>query len=741
LGTSKYLQDEVPSKSIPVRLDSGRNEHEGFQVILHSSTPVSSVRISTGDLRSGKSVVPASNIELRLARYIEVKKNLSGGYRAGLYPDALVPMPETFGLESGKGQMVWVNIYVPKDAVPGIYKGQLTIAVGSEKERIPIRLRVRNFGLSVENHSGSAFAIWKDQAATYYNLDGSSPEFKAMYDRYYWFLTGYRLPPDDLPVPIESSDAAKYLNDPRVTSYRIPYVPEDPEGFAKRAEILRRNGWLSRGYVYTIDEPDSSTFGTCAEYGRKLHSVAPDVKWLLTAAPDKRLIGNVNIWSPVLHEFDRKDCADRQAHGDTVWWYTCCAPQHPYPTYLINDSATSPRILSWFQSRNNVEGVLYWAMNIWRKWDGTKYVDRDVWTDPLAFPGANGDGYLIYPGKTPNDDPVPSLRLEMIRKGNEDFETLHLLQAKYSSVAENLGIPAADYNPHSRIDDYVNRLGRSLVNCSRDPKVLEGVRADVMSDIESADAGPKAIVSTSVSEGTYGTPQTVEAKIWAEKGCSICASVISEGRRIEIPVGLKSVDGKGCLLGTCSVSLAEGDSSLVIVLHKGGMTKEIKRVYRIEPEKPITVSGGKILSAWNSKDALKDWELEGTRVAPTETKELGECAKVTYKADVDFPRIRLVFHGGTSLKDAKFLNFSFYNPNDQDAIVYGKIGDLDGKVVDGKVVPMEAGKTCVYNLSIAELSENLDTSRIAWVELWMWHCSTPVTIYLGPVTESESEVK
>lgn len=71
-----------------------------------------------------------------------------------------------------------------------------------------------------------------------------------------------------------------------------------------------------------------------------------------------------------------------------------------------------------------IDGVLYWSITFRQKFNG---IARDIWTDPYVISGAAGDGYLIYPGANVNDDPVPSLRLELIRHGNEDFEMLYVL--------------------------------------------------------------------------------------------------------------------------------------------------------------------------------------------------------------------------------------------------------------------------------------------------------------------------
>ena len=69
--------------------------------------------------------------------------------------------------------------------------------------------------------------------------------------------------------------------------------------------------------------------------------------------------------------------------------------------------------------------------------------------DGALPPGAkrfwgNGDGRFLYPplscqspSSEPNlDDPVPSIRLEMLREGIEDFEMLQILKSKLAEAKD-----------------------------------------------------------------------------------------------------------------------------------------------------------------------------------------------------------------------------------------------------------------------------------------------------------------
>ena len=54
---------------------------------------------------------------------------------------------------------------------------------------------------------------------------------------------------------------------------------------------------------------------------------------------------------------------------------------------------------------------------------------QDYYDEPLRFTGANGDGFLIYPGRVYGiEGPVSSLRMEAIKDSVEDFDLLYELE-------------------------------------------------------------------------------------------------------------------------------------------------------------------------------------------------------------------------------------------------------------------------------------------------------------------------
>ena len=174
-GSRKVLRDALPAanaKPRPVDLEAARNEHESFQVLISAlGRDLARVQVSVTDLRSrAGATVPSRHIELRLAHYIQLTDGVKAAFPGGWYPDALPPLEGPFAVKQGHNQAVWVNVYVPTETPAGTYTGSVSVDVDGAVTRVPVRLRVREVTLPVENHRGSAFAIW-GALARHYGLE------------------------------------------------------------------------------------------------------------------------------------------------------------------------------------------------------------------------------------------------------------------------------------------------------------------------------------------------------------------------------------------------------------------------------------------------------------------------------------------------------------------------------------------------------------------------------------------
>jgi hypothetical protein len=118
-----------------------------------------------------------------------------------------------------------------------------------------------------------------------------------------------------------------------------------------------------------------------------------------------------------------------------LWMYTSCLSEgcgdgqsdDPYwigwPGYVIDEPASEGRAMGWLSFLYHTTGELYYELDVHL---------IDAWTEQFSD-GGNGDGTLFYPGTSDRiggTQPIPieSLRLKLIRDGQEDYEYLHWLQ-------------------------------------------------------------------------------------------------------------------------------------------------------------------------------------------------------------------------------------------------------------------------------------------------------------------------
>lgn len=412
-----------PARNRPLRVVRG--EYASLQVLVGApQKPLAEVSVGISGLR-GPSGARLGGDALQLFRQEYVQLPNQGRWVADPLPPS---RPVT--IEAGALQGWWLLLHIPPQTPPGLYRGAITVtAQGQPTQRLPLSVEVAPVAVPRGNHYGGSWGLWASQMAQQEQVDEGTPEFQALVDRYATFLLEHRMVPRYLPGDIHSAAAARWLDDERVSSFVIGtpagwnqvMTDEQVQVFSEQCDYLRRRGWLSKGYIYNLDEPTEDQYEHCRAMARQIRKGAPDAAILLTEQPEPELYGAVDIWCPVLGAYPSKrlECRQRQRLGEHVWWYVCCGPGLPYPNYMLFNDPVDARALSWMQVKYHIEGELYWA---------TTCFTGDVWAQGLPEPYP-GDGYLCYPGRPRGlPGPVTSIRAERIRDAKEDIELMWLLR-------------------------------------------------------------------------------------------------------------------------------------------------------------------------------------------------------------------------------------------------------------------------------------------------------------------------
>jgi hypothetical protein len=355
------------------------------------------------------------------------------------YPDALPPFAPC-DVAAGQNQPVWVDVDVPRDAAPGTYRGTVTVRPeGLPAKTAPVELTVWRFALPDVPRSRTAFGVNEEAIAAFHGVAPGSAPHQALKRAYYEMLVAHRAMPYSLPVPLDSPEAAPYLDDPRVTAFCVPYT-DDEAALKKTAALLRARGCLQKAYLYVVDEPiTKEQYDLLRARAARVHAADPGLKIVVPYFREPAfeadggahglLTGVCDIWCPKVHFYRGDFLTARQKLGEEVWWYVCWEPGAPYANLYVDMAGVDHRALFWQQAHYQVQGFLYWSTTHWNPQAGT----ADPWTDMATVkdlsPKVYGDGSLLYPGaKVGLEGPVASIRLKLIREGLEDVEYLRLLE-------------------------------------------------------------------------------------------------------------------------------------------------------------------------------------------------------------------------------------------------------------------------------------------------------------------------
>ncbi|HQK93060.1 MAG TPA: DUF4091 domain-containing protein [Armatimonadota bacterium] len=482
-SVQKVFRDAEPSGlGEPAHIYAAANEFEAVQALLTAGTEsLEDVTVRVMPFRRERHAIGSASVTLYLAHYVPCPATGKD------YPDPLPPLRDGFDVPAGTSQPIWIEVFVPKGTPAGDYAGGIVVTpANAPGRRLPLRLTVYGFELPDQVHAVTAFGISDDCVFDKHGVassDGQATNARArLRQRYYEFLLEHKISPYYLPVDLRSPWASKYLNDPRLTSFAVPY--REDEGYLRDiAAYLRERGLLKKAYFYVVDEPVARpSYDEIRHVAEVLHRVDPQLRlvapfyrapdWDESQTPFDELTGYLDIWCPNAHYFDlnprvHQQIQERRAAGETAWCYVCCGPGEPYNNFFVQMSGLSHRLLFTQLWRLGVEGLLYWSTTYWA-------AVADPWTDMTTVPDINksiyGDGSLLYPGKPVGiDGPVASIRLKIIRDGIEDYEYLRLLAQRRGMLAAHRAAEA---------------LCPSLSQYTRDPATFAFLRHKIAREIE-----------------------------------------------------------------------------------------------------------------------------------------------------------------------------------------------------------------------------------------------------------------
>ena len=541
-NAEKYgkFEEIEPTPETKIVAALAQNEGEGMQFVYRPDEAQENVRVTVSDLVLDGGTEKIEDVTVYYQYYHYIDDDYGTGRLAGWYPDLLIPINgdcadlNSLDVEEEQNQGYWITVYSDKNQTAGLYKGEITLETdGGEIRNIPVEVTVWDFAVP-EEHSFDAP----------YGYKGYAPV--ASYEAGYDFLLRYRLNGNRVPTVLAknltSEDAAKvtaeYLEThPGVSHFQASMYTKE------YFDELERYGILDKCHTYVFDEPDNSdeTNKKLSEEYARLHAMNPNIKNMVTTA-SRDTITDVDIWCGIWagSDCDELTVRDRTVEGYEMWWYGCLAPKMNYPTYHIQDDLISARLVHWMQKDWGFQGNLYWRVDSEKLYDvytkKTKDTLRNIYTETAIFYNSStgddyaspaGDGYLIAyaregDGVVNRNMILPTLRLEAIRDGSEDFEYLTALEKKITALFEKWGV--TEVTVDSCLDTYFDALYTSMADFDRDPQYMTAMRRRIAHDILHAES----VVDVEAAP-TFENPNGRVVTVYAENG----SGVVIDGQTVQ----------------------------------------------------------------------------------------------------------------------------------------------------------------------------------------------------------------
>jgi hypothetical protein len=536
----KVFPEEAPPPSqaapAPARLYACRNEYEPLQLAVRARAGGRLTLRATGLTGPGGARLEAPKI-FRVG-YVPVdfpvgyaSSQLPTYYRllpahrgtdgwAGEWPDPLLPVRgEALELAAGRTQPLWFDYYVPPQAPPGEYSGQVELRLGGRSTIVPVRLRVWPYVLPKR----------KSLSVIYDLRSGPLGDIMAGGDRWEmiqtWcrFLARYNISPGIIyPEPqIKyengqlSMDFAEFdrtcalLFDelgcrvaytpwffyafgwgypPKKLFGHEPFTPEWTAifqgGLQQLFAHLRERGWDKYFVYYASDEPDTRSEQVQGNLARVCDLARAAVPGLLIYSSTwvhlTRLDDHLNLWGIGPHgSFPLADLEKRRQAGDRFWFTTDGHMCIDTPYLAIE------RLLPWLCCKYGVEGYEFWGVSWWTydpwQYGWHRYISQShegktfYW---VRYP--NGDGYLTYPGQAIGQrEPVPSIRLVAAREGVEDYELFAAARTLASKAGGRGRAVAAALDRALQLVQIPNAGGRFSTSLMPNPDAVLAARVEV----------------------------------------------------------------------------------------------------------------------------------------------------------------------------------------------------------------------------------------------------------------------
>ena len=165
-------EDSLDTKQKSMNIVMAKNEKEGAQLMLRSSSDINAYDVSVTDLVSSDNrfVISKDDIALFNAKYIDCvgindKFNNPALPAGSVIPDALLPFDTAVEykenvLPKDVNQSVYIEVKTTKATQPGVYSGKIKVLADAYTHYVPITVEVINYTIPDNPTMANHFARW-----------------------------------------------------------------------------------------------------------------------------------------------------------------------------------------------------------------------------------------------------------------------------------------------------------------------------------------------------------------------------------------------------------------------------------------------------------------------------------------------------------------------------------------------------------------------------------------------------
>ena len=485
----RYPQNEVPAvfQKKAFAYPAWKGEKVNAEAVIWTPDELAGVQVKAGDLTCGKNVIPASCLTFNFVRYVigdelaprygQCSKRDTVDFKKIVVAD-LLDNVSLDAVNAGCTQPVWLSVKVPADAVPGVYKGRVTLSAGGAAlASLPLEIEVRDrvmpqpsdwkFHLDLwqnpyavarwigaepwsEAHFEALRAVmqpladagqkvitvsvldkpWNSQTYDPFGpmvtkikrADGTWLYDYTIFDKWVEFMMSLGIDKQIncyslVPWTMTFDYYDQATNSLKATQCELDspaYVNYWSSFLKDFREHLRAKGWLEKTNI-AMDERDLEDMQAAIAL---VKSVTPEIGIALAGSYHAEIQADIDdLCIASKEEFPASVRAQRREDGLVSTYYTCCA--EGYPNTFMASTPAEGAWLGWYALAHNFDGYLRWAYNSWTE---------DAVHDARFRKWAAGDCYLVYPvGRS-------SIRMEKVIEGIRDYEKATILMEEWKAA-------------------------------------------------------------------------------------------------------------------------------------------------------------------------------------------------------------------------------------------------------------------------------------------------------------------